>query len=299
MSVNNQSHGGEPIRPGSSLARALDGGVVPPLSPGFADRVIAAAEARPAPLPELRRRPGRVSGLRAGRRLAVGVASFAALASAAAATGLLQQFAPSVPSAKAVWASIAGTAPAAASAPVATGTPATLAKVEIDGPIDTPEELGEAFRRADEVREGRRAERAQIIDQRITSEIERRRAAGLKVPTPERETRLRERIAGAEARREQRADQRIAERREAMERKVENGEALTRKDIVAPATARQPVAQGSAEFERLRRMSPQERRAAMQALPPAERRALIEEYRTLRSGTVPPADPTATPSPAE
>lgn len=302
MSVNPPSQDTGPILPGTPLARALDGGVAPPLSPGFADRVIAAAEARPAPLPELRRRPGRWSGWRAGRRLAVGVAGVFVLGTAAAATGLLQQFAPSVSSAKAVWASIAGTtqaAPAVASAPVATGTPAAMTKVEIEGPIDTPEELGEAFRRVDEVRQGRRAERAQIIDQRIASEIERRRAAGLKVPTPQEEARLRERIAAAEARREQRADQRIAERRETMERKVENGEVLTRKDIVAPVRARQPLAEGSPKFERLRRMSPEERRAAMRALPPEERRALIEEYRALRSGAVPSAEPSATPSPAE
>lgn len=302
MTLNPQSHDVGPILPGSSLACALDSGVVPPLSQGFADRVIAAAEARPAPLPELRRRPGRWSGWRTGRRLAVGVAGVFVLASAAAATGLLQQFAPSVPTAKAVWASIAGTAqaaPSAAAAPVAAETPAATAKVEIQGPIDTPEELGEAFRRVDEVRQGRRAERAQIIDQRIASEIERRRAAGLKVPTPEEEARLRERIAAAEARREQRTDQRIAERREAMQRKLENGEALTRKDIVAPLRSRQPLAEGSAEFERLRRMSPQERRAAMQALPPEERRALIEEYRALRRGAVPAAESSAAPSPAE
>ncbi len=300
MSVNPQSHDGGPILPGSPLARALGGDVVPSLSPGFADRVLAAAEARPAPLPELRRRPGRWSGWRTGRRLAVGVAGVLVLGSAAAATGLLQQLAVPVPSAKAVWASIAGTAqaaPAAPPAPVVAATPAALAKVEIDGSIDTPEELGEAFRRVDEVRQGRRVERAQIIDQRIASEIARRRAAGLKVPTPEQEVRLRERIAAAEARREQLADQRIALRREAMQRKIESGEALTRSDVVAPLRARQPLAEGSPDFERLRRMSPKERRAALQTIPPEERRALVEEYRARRSGVA--AAPTPSPSPSE
>ena len=306
MTVNPQGHDGGPILPGSPLARALGGDVVPPLAPGFADRVLAAAEARPAPLPELRRRPGRWSGWRTGRRLAVGVAGVLVLGSAAAATGLLQQLALPVPSAKVVWASIAGTAqatPAAPPAPVVVATPATPAKVEIDGPVDTPEELGEAFRRVDEARQGRRAERAQIIDQRIASEIERRRAAGLKVPTPQEEARLRERIAAAKARREQLADQRIAVRREAMQRKIESGEALTRKDIAVPARARQPLAEGSPDFEQLRRMSPKERRAALQTIPPEERRALVEEYRARRSGAVPlPApSPSASeaPSPAE
>ncbi len=300
MSVNPQGHDGGPILPGSPLARALNGDVVPSLSPGFADRVIAAAEARPVPLPELRRRPGRWSGWRAGRRLAVGVAGVLVLGSAAAATGLLQQLALPVPSAKAVWASIAGTAqaaPAAPPAPVAAETPATLAKVQIDGPVDTPEELGEAFRRVDEMRESRRAERARIIDQRIASEIERRRAAGLKVPTPQEEARLRERIAAAEARRQQLADERIAARRDAMQRKVESGEALTREDVGAPLRARQPLAEGSPDFERLRRMSPQQRRGALQAMPPEERRALVEEYRARRSGVA--AAPTPSSSASE
>jgi len=279
--MNEQARGGDPILPDSPLGRALGGGIAPPLSQGFADRVVAAAQARPAPLPELRRRPGRWSGWRMGQRLAIGAAGFVALASAAAATGVLQQFALPVPSAEKVWASITGTAKAApvrAAAPKAEATPAALAKVEIDGPVDTPEELHEAFRRIDQVREGRRAERAQVIDQRITNEIERRRAAGLKVPTPEQEARLRQRIAAEEARRAQLADQRVAAKREALERKVENGEAITRDDI-APAR------------ERLRRMSPQQRRAVLQAMTPEQRRAVIEEYRARRVGAVPAPAP--------
>lgn len=298
-SVNDQGRGGDPIVPGSPLARALSGDVVPSLSSDFADRVMAAAEARTAPLPALRRRPGRWSGWKAGRRLAVGMTGVFVLASAAAATGLLQQFALPMPSAKAVWASIAGTAqaaPAAPPAPVATETPKTLAKVEIAGPVDTPEELGEAFRRVDEMHEGRRAERARIIDQRIASEIARRRAAGLKVPTPQEEARLRERIAAAEARRQQLADERIAARRAAMQRKVESGGTLTREDVTASLRPRQPLAQGSPDFERLRQMSPQERRAALQAMPPEERRALVKEYRARRSGAVPAPAPAPAPA---
>lgn len=296
-----QGRGGDPIMPDSPLARVLGGDVVPALSLDFSDRVIAAAEARTAPLPVLRHRPSRRSDWKAGRRFAVGVTGVFVLASAAAATGLLQQFALPVPSAKVVWASIAGTAQAVRAdppAPVAAETPAKLAKVEIDGPIDTLEELGEAFRRADEVRQARRAERAQIIDQRIASAIERRRAAGLKVPTPQEEPQLRERIAAAEARRQQIADERIAARREAMQRKVESGEALTREDVAPPLRARQTRAKGSPDFERLRRMSPQERRAALQAMPPEQRRALVEEYRARRSRAAPARTPSASPSAA-
>ncbi len=297
--VNEQGRGGDPIMPGSALARALSGDVVPSLSPGFGDRVIAAAEAHTAPLPALRRSPGRWSGWKTGRRFAVGVTGVFVLASAAAATGLLQQLAIPVPSAKAVWASIAGTAqaaPAAPPAPVVAEIPATLAKVENDGSIDTPEELGVAFRRVDEVRQGRRAERAQIINQRIASEIERRRIAGLKVPTPQEEARLRERIAAAEARRQQLADERIAARREAIQRKVDSGEALTREGVVVPLRARPTIPEGSPDFERLRRMSPQQRRAALQAMPREERRALVEEYRARRSGAVPAPAPSPSPS---
>ncbi len=298
-SVNEQGRGSDPIVRGSLLSRVLASDKVPPLSPGFAERVIAAAEARPVPLPPLRRRARRWSGWRTGQRLAVGVAGVLVLGTAAAATGLIQQFALPMPSAKAVWASISGTAqaaPAVAPVPSAAQTPATNAKVAIDGPIDTSEELGEAFRRVDEVRQGRQAERAQIIDQRIAREIERRRAAGLRVPTPAEELRLRERIATAEARRAQIADQRIAARRESLQRKVESGEALTREDVGAPLRARQPLSDGSANFERLRRMSPQERRAVLRAMPPEERRALVEEYRALRSEAVPAT--MASPSPS-
>lgn len=299
-SLNEQGFGTDPILPGSPLARVLARDAVPPLSPGFAERVVAAAEARPAPLPALRRRAGRWSGWRTGRRVVVGFAGVLVLGTAAAATGLIQQFALPMPSATAVWASLSGPAQAALTAappPNAVQTAAATAKVEIDGPIDTPEELGEAFRRVDEVRQGRRAERAQIIDQRIAREIERRRAAGLRVPTPEEELRLRERIAAAEVRREQNADQRIAARRESLKRKVESGESLTRKDIAAPLRARQPLAEGSAEFERLRRMTPQERRATLRMMPPEERRALLEEYRTLRSEEAPAT--MASPNPSD
>jgi hypothetical protein len=51
MSVNENPDPGAPIVPGSPLARVLDGYRAPELPAGFADRVLAAAEARPAPLP--------------------------------------------------------------------------------------------------------------------------------------------------------------------------------------------------------------------------------------------------------
>lgn len=297
MSVNENPDPGAPIVPGSPLARMLDGYGAPDLPAGFADRVLAAAEARPAPLPELRR-PPRSRRWRIGQRLAIGALSFGALATAAAATGLLQQLAIPVPSAKAVWASITGTAqasdkprPAVAAAKPAAVPAATPA--DIEGPIDTPTELAETLRRVDEVRSGRREERRVVIDQRIKAEIERRRAAGLRVPTPEEEARLRARIEQAVTAREQLADQRAAARRAEMQRKVENGEPLTREDV----TGRKPASPEAREaFRGLRDLPPGERVKAWRDLSPEERRALAEELRARRAVRLSPA-PAASPSP--
>jgi len=290
MNLGIKGPDGGPIPPDSPLARALALPPEAPLSAGFADRVVAAAEARPAPLPKLRRG----SGWRAGRRLAIGLAGIAALASAAAATGLLRQLAVPVPSAGTVWAHLSGTAksaPAKAAKRAPVETPAAPAKVEIEESIDTPEELAEAFRRADTLRADRRAERRRIIDQRIAGEIERRSAAGLRGPSAQEVARLRERIAAAEALREQRADARVAARREVLQRKVEAGEAITREDFAAPPRGLRDLPEASAAFERLRRLPPRERRAALQAMPAEERGAVLEEFRTLRAALNPPTPP--------
>ncbi|QDH35317.1 hypothetical protein [Porphyrobacter sp. YT40] len=297
---------GAPIVPGSPLARKLDAFAAPGLSAGFADRVLAAAESRAAPdlapLPPLRRVPPRRRGWRVGQRVVIGLVGFTALASAAAATGLLERFDIPVPSAEKVWASLTGQPAKVAAAPVApppvpaaqADGPAALASTQIVGPIDTPEELSEAFRRIDAVREGRFAERQARIDQRIDAEIERRRAAGLRVPTPEEEARLRERIDDAQARRKQRMDEAVAARREELARKVENGEPLTRQDVVQPLREDAEARQRLQRLRELRSLSPEDRREALRRLPPAERRALIEEFRARRAEAV--AAPSPTPS---
>jgi hypothetical protein len=299
MSVNKHPDPGAPIVPGSPLARVLDGYGAPDLPAGFADRVLAAAEARPVPLPELRR-PLRSRRWRIGQRIAIGVASFGALATAAAATGVLEQLAIPVPSAKTVWASLTGTAQATAkpkpavAAAVAPPVAPTPAPVTIEGPVDTPEELAETFRRTDQVRAGRREERRTVIDQRIKAEIERRRAAGLRVPTPEEEARLRARIEQEVTRREALADQRTAARREAMQRKVENGEALTREDL----RAGQPVNPAARErFRGLRDLPPGERAKAWRDMTPEERRLLAEELRARRAVRL-PQQPAPAPEPS-
>lgn len=298
MSVNEPDHNAAPIVPGSPLARVLDTYAVPELPAGFADRVLAAAEARPAPLPQLRRAP-RARRWRIGQRIAIGVASFGALATAAAATGLLQQLAIPVPTATTVWASLTGKAAAESAPRVAAAGPApeavaTPPPVAIEGPIDTPEELGEAFRRIEQVRSGRREERRAIIDQRIQNEIERRRAAGLRVPTPEEEARFRARVEQELARREQRADQVMQTRREAMQRKVENGEAVTREDL-AGRPAVDPALRE--KVRELRDLPPAERREAWRSLPPEQRRAIMDGLRARRGAVNPPA-PEAAPEPA-
>ncbi len=282
---------GAPILPGSPLARALDDFAVPPLSAGFADRVLAAAETRSPPLPELRR-PAGGRGWRMGRRIAVAALGFGALASAAAATGLLERFDIPVPSPEKVWASLTGKPQVAAPVVVATvpreAAPTALAPVVIDGPIDSPEELGEAFRRIDDVRQGRIEARRAVIDQRLDRAIERRRAAGLPVPTPEKEAQLRARIEAERLRREASAAERIAAQREELRQRVENGEALTRKDFV-PRRDQDPAARERLQrLQRLRQLTPHARREELRQLPAEERRALIEEFRQRRVQRVAP-----------
>ncbi|MFM7350511.1 MAG: hypothetical protein ACKO01_13670 [Erythrobacter sp.] len=301
MSLDPQRQDGGPILPDTPLARALGGGAVPRLSTDFADRVIAAAEARPAPLPPLRRRG---AGWRTGRRFALSFAGVVALASAAAATGLLHQIAPSLPTARTMWASL--TAPARA-APAAKNDPAAQAParaetptpVGIAGPIDTPEELGEAFRRADQLRANRREVRREVLERRIADALARREAQGLPDLTPAQMAALRSRIAEQEARRQQAIDARVAARRAELERRVGNGEALTPADLARPLRPRPPLAPGSERLEHLRSLSPAERREAVRALPPAERAALVQELRARRAAALaPPAEPAPSPAPA-
>jgi hypothetical protein len=286
----------------SALARVLDDYPVPPVCPDFADRLVAAAQVRPASLPPLRRTGGWRSW-RLGQRIALGAACFGAVASAAAATGVLERFDIPVPSPQKVWASIAGHAPAAVTtapvAPVSIASAqsqfATKTPVQIVGPIDRPEELYEAFRRIDEVRQGRMETRRQLADQRIANQIERRRAAGLRVPTAEEEAALRQRIAEGQARREQVATERLQSRRDALQRKVDSGEALSREDILQPLREDRQALQRGERMKRLQSISPAERREALRRLSPEERRALIDEYRARRVDAVTP-DPASPPA---
>lgn len=298
---------GAPIVRGSPLARRLDEFAVPSLPADFEARVLGAAAARSDALPELRRPRSSLRRWRIGQRIAIGIASFGIVATAAAATGLLERFDIPVPSAQKVWASMTSKPEAPAAVPAASQqaaaaspAPAALAPVAITGRIDTPEELSEAFRRIDAVRDKRFATRQARIDQSIDAAIERRRAAGLRVPTAEQQARLRERIAAGEARRKQQRDQQVTLRREDMARRVESGEALTRQDVVQPLRRDAQAPLQEQRLRDLRQMSPAERREALRRLPPAERRALAEAFRARRASGAAPDTATAAPeTPAE
>lgn len=322
MRVNETDIGG-PIAPDSPLGRALSDYAAPPLSAGFADRVMASAETRPAvssaPLPPLRRAPRMARGWRLGRGVVIGVVSFGVVASAAAATGVLERFDITVPTAQTVWASLTGKPVALAATPAVrpaktadAGSAAPVdeapVRVEIVGPVDTPEELAEAFRRIEAVRQQRFAARSERIDQRIDTAIERRRAAGLPLPTPEEEAAFRQRMAAEQARRDAVVADRLAQRRDELAGRLESGEALTREDIMRPLREDARALARAQKLRQLRRMPPEERREALRQMPPDERRALVEamkQWRDLKAGqgkgAVPDAatEPAPQPSPGE
>lgn len=277
---------GAAIPPGSPLARLLDSDRVPTLSEGFAERVLAAAATRPAALPPLRRTPS-WRRWRLGPRVLAGAAGVLALASAAAATGVLERAGLPVPSASTVWARLAEpSAPpakrtsegrlAAAGAAAAPAAPDEAGPVVLDGPVDTKAELEEVLRRIEAVRQGRAAARAALAAQRLDAALERRRAAVLPLPSPEEEAALRARIAARAAQRQQQAEARLAARRAQLEDKVARGEAVTTEDFRRPLPGDPPV---PAWRQRLRE------------LPPAERRALIESWRARREARLAPTAP--------
>lgn len=253
---------GAPIRPGEPLDVVLRGARVPPLSADFTDRVIGRTAERPAALPPLRPRAPRWRG---GRRLALGALAFGALASAAAATGLFGTLPDRVPSPGEVLASLAGPeivpAPPAATSVAPAPPGAGDAQVAIEGPIDTPEELEEAFRRFDDFRTRRAELRREATDWRLDRALERRREQGLPVPSPEQEARLRERLDDLRERRSERIGSRIEGRRDEMREALEGGEAIEREDFLRRqrgAGTETPIVD---RLERLRRLPPEERRA--------------------------------------
>ncbi|MEL7445427.1 MAG: hypothetical protein AAGK02_06390 [Pseudomonadota bacterium] len=258
-----------PVLPNSPLERALNGYAVPELSADFADRVVARVEARPEPLPVPRRSSRGSLGWSRARKAVAGVAAFGMLATAAAATGLLEELSIEIPSAEEVWSSVTGgTGSGSPETDEMGGAGANLqpnaaSTWEFDGAIDTPEELEAAFSQIDDLRARRQDTFRSRVDRFIDREIQRREARGLPTPTPEQEARLRDRIDSGIDRRAGSREGRIEERRERLREKVESGEPVTRQDL-------RPGADGSAipprmqqRMERLKEMSPEERREAL------------------------------------
>lgn len=261
-----------------ALKRALDAERVPPLSPGFADRVVAASRTHATPLPQAR--PAPVRRWRTRRRLVIGAMAAGALATAAAATGLLEELGVELPSPREVWSAVSGQDTSSSPPPASIrregpSIPRDTAPV-IEGPIDSPEELEEVFRRVDEARANRREDRRERVDARLDEALERRRAQGLPAPTPEEEARLRQRLDRLRERADERLDQRALERREALRRQLEE------EGKIAPEGG-----------ERLRQMPPEERRERLREW--RERRE--QRLREQQSEPAPPASEEPPPSP--
>ncbi|MXO72521.1 hypothetical protein [Alteraurantiacibacter buctensis] len=249
-----------------ALKALLDADRAPSLSGGFADRVLAATEGRAPALPPLRRAPA--SRWRSARRVALGLGAGLLLSSAAAATGMLQQVGIVLPQpvqkiVDDVAQKVTGRAPVAAPAAAPPPATPTLPPV-VEGPIDTPEELDTVFSRADARRPERVAQRRAVVDQRIDAELDRRRAAGLPVPTAQQEAALRQRLADARARSEAEGEERREALREELRQTLAEGQPLTRE------TLRQ--AREEAGLAPAQRLSPEQRSALRQRL--AERRGL-------------------------
>ncbi|MEO0464774.1 MAG: hypothetical protein AAF127_16740 [Pseudomonadota bacterium] len=263
-----------PIGRSSALGELLDADRVPALSGGFADRVVGATSTRAAPLPELRRSKAGAGRRQNLRRFGMAAIAAGALASAAAATGLLDDLPIALPSPGKVWDTLTGQTPeplatqganqpsirAPASASIEPDGEETVA---IEGPIDTPEELDEAFRRVDNVRDERKTTRRGNVDRRIEETLERRREQGLPAPTPEGEARLRNRLEQMRERRDQQSVQRIKERRAELRKKIEEGGELTRDELIAAERAAGQSPEVQDRLQRLRELPPEERRARL------------------------------------
>ena len=255
-----------------AMRRALDDGGVPPMSADFADRVVAATQTRAAPLPQPRRSPpGR---WRTGRRVLIGALAAGALGTTAAATGLLEELGVKLPTPQEVWSVVSGQG-AQRPEPVPTSpreAPRTdlEPRVGIEGPIDTPEELEEAFRRVDDARQNRRDMRRDRVDARLDAVLESRREQGLPAPTPEEEAQLRERLERMRENADQRREERTGERREALRERLEQEGEITREDIIG---ARRESGGNTPVADRLEQL---------RQLPPEERRARIREWRERR-----------------
>ncbi len=254
----------DPFKFDDALEKALADYPVPNMSGGFADRVVAATEGRAAPLP--RARPAPAQRWRSGRRLVIGAVAAVTLGGVAAAGGIFENLRINITSIEEVWKGMTSeesqqdSATVPVSEPPRSFIPEAREPVLIEGPIDTPEELEEAFRRIDNVRNDRRETRRENVDRRIDRAIERRRDLGLPAPTAEQEERLRGRIEQFRENADARREERTGTRREELRERIEDGDELTPEDLIR--SEREGALNGprADRLERFRQLSPEERR---------------------------------------
>lgn len=180
-------------------ARALDRYNVPPLSPAFADRLVAKALAGDMleALPPIAERQRERRGVWArGRRVVIGVAAFSLMSAAAAATGVFGDAAKNVP---VIGPLIAIVAPAAKPKAIVAPKPkpAPVAPKLAPPPVvveETPIEVAEPTTGEVIPPRVRRQIRREMIAQRVVDQIERNEALGIK-PTPEDRAKFAERLA--------------------------------------------------------------------------------------------------------
>jgi hypothetical protein len=180
-------------------ARALDRYDVPPLSPGFADRLVAkalAGEAADALPPITAPRRGRRGVWARGRRVVIGVAAFSLMSAAAAATGVFGDAAKDVPVIGPLIAIVAP-APKPKAIIAAKPKPAPAAPKLVPPPViaqEPPIEVAEPTPGEVLPPRVRRQIRREMVAQRVVDQIERNEALGI-TPTPEQRAKFAERLA--------------------------------------------------------------------------------------------------------
>ncbi|MGB7418038.1 MAG: hypothetical protein WA918_02550 [Erythrobacter sp.] len=259
----------DPIVRGEALDQALGGYTVPDLPLDFVERVLAARDSSStSSLPPLRRQ----RAWRTTRRVATGALVAGALATAAAATGVFKEIGVDLPTLQEVWTTITGAELEPSAPPSPSPRPVSEpsrsvdaeAPISIEGPIDTPEELEEAFRRIDEARKTRIDRRQDRVDRQLDEAIDRRREQELPTPTPERVETMKDRLEDARERFDNRSGQLREERREVLRDRVEEGEALGPGDVRPERRRPRRDGRWRDQLEALREMTPQERRDAIQ-----------------------------------